>query len=96
MSSQSRSRRDILIGVVTVESISLLIGLAMPITPSKTGSDGSLADLFFQDPSYLQEVLVYFVLGNVIIGAMILAAWIWERISRARKSEPDEPPEPKL
>jgi hypothetical protein len=55
-----------------VEWIALLIGLAMPITPSKTGGDASFADLFFEDPNYFQEVLVYFLLGNLLLGVLAL------------------------
>lgn len=51
-----------------------MIALLMPITPSKTGSKRSLADLLIPDPTYLQEVLVYFLLTNIlllIIGAIV-------------------------
>ena len=60
--------------VIILEWIALLIGLAMPITPSKTGGDFSLADWFFDDPNYLQEVLVYFLLTNLFIGVLALIA----------------------
>jgi len=60
--------------VIILEWIALLIGLAMPITPSKTGGDFSLADWFFDDPHYLQEVLVYFLLTNLFIGVLALIA----------------------
>ena len=59
---------------LVIEWICLLIGLAMPITPSKTGGDSSPADWFFHDPSYLQEVLVYFVAGNLVFGILVLIA----------------------
>ncbi len=95
MASPSRTRRDVLVAVLAVQFMALLIGLAMPITPSKTGSDGSLAELFFRNPGYLQEVAVYFVLTNLLIGAMILAAWVWERLRRTRggSGESPNPPE---
>ncbi len=68
--------------VLLFEFIALLIGLVMPITPSKTGSDYSLAELFFEDPSYLQEVLVYFLLANLTLGILALVAlaiYRWEK-----------------
>ena len=71
--------------VLIVQWIALLIGLAMPITPSRTGGDFSLAEWFFEDPSYLQAVLVYFLLTNLVIGVLFLIAMAlaW----RERRSE---------
>lgn len=62
--------------VAILEWIALLIALAMPVTPSKTGGDFSFADWFFAGPSYLQEVLVYFVLTNLILGVLVVIALI--------------------
>lgn len=63
----------------------------MPITPSKTGGDFSPADWFFHDPSYLQEVLVYFVAGNLVFGilALIVLAIVWKQ---RRAGTDDRPP----
>ncbi len=69
-------------GLLLAEGSALLISLLMPITPSKTGSDWQLAELFIREPSYLQNVLVYFVLTNfllLILGAIIA---IWLKIKR--------------
>lgn len=69
-------------GLLLAEGAALLIGLLMPITPSKTGSDWQLAQLFIPEPSYLQNVLVYFALTNLlllILGAIIA---IWLKIKR--------------
>jgi len=41
--------------IFLIEFIAVLIGIAMPITPSKTGSDFSLAGLFYKNPSFTQE-----------------------------------------
>ena len=68
--------------VLLLQGMALLIGLAMPVTPSKTGSDGSLAEWFVDDPSYLDEVFVYYVLTNILLGFMLLIAWVWERLAR--------------
>lgn len=65
-------------GLLLAEGTAVLIGLLMPITPSKTGSDRGLAHPLLQEPSYLEQVLVYFVLTNlllVILGA-VLAVWV--------------------
>jgi hypothetical protein len=77
--------------VLLIEWICLLIGLAMPITPSKTGGDLGFADLFFDDPTYLQEVLVNFVFGNLIFGilALIVLAVLWKE---RRSGTDDQPP----
>ena len=70
--------------VLILEWIALLIGLAMPITPSKTGSDFSMADLFFEDPTYLQEVLVYFLLTNALFGVLAVVVFIFMRFEKRR------------
>lgn len=71
--------------VFLLEFLALLIGLAMPITPSKTGGDFSFADWFFEDPSYLQEVLVYFVATNLLIGILVLIAYVMVKVENRRR-----------
>lgn len=73
---------DRVVGLLTVEAIALLIGLAMPITPSKTGSTWSPAQLFWPDPSYIAEVAVYFVMTNVLILALGLGVWAFSKLKR--------------
>jgi hypothetical protein len=73
--------------VLLLEFMALLIGMAMPITPSKTGSDFSLAEWFFQAPNYAQEVLVYFVLTNAVMVVLGFIAWVSVRADR-RKGRP--------
>jgi hypothetical protein len=82
--SESKERWSIWKFVLIIEWIALLIGLAMPITPSKTGSSFSLADWFFDDPSYLQEVLVYFLFTNLLIGVLALIAVVIIKIEKHR------------
>lgn len=79
--------------VLLIEWVCVLIGLAMPITPSKTGSDFSMADLLFDDPHYLQEVVVYFALGNLLFGilTLIVLAVLWKD---RRAATDDRPPRP--
>ncbi len=79
-----RALPDWLVGLMTVEAIALLIGLAMPITPSKTGSTWSPAELLTPDPSYLTEVAVYFLMTNVLLFTFGLAVWISGRIRQSR------------
>ncbi len=80
-SSEEKGDRSLtaLHGFLAIEFISLLIGLAMPITPSKTGSTTGLADWLIVDPSYLQEVVVYFVLTNLLFVVLGAIAWLWSR-----------------
>lgn len=68
-------------GLFLAEGAALLIALLMPITPSKTGSKRGLADLLIPDPSYLQEVLVYFVLTNILLLIIGVIVWIWTKFN---------------
>jgi hypothetical protein len=63
-------------GLLALEAIAVLIALAMPITPSKTGSTWSPASLFWPDPNYLQKVAVSFVGVNLLLVLIGVAAWI--------------------
>jgi len=74
---------DWAVGLLTVEAIALGIGLAMPITPSKTGSTWSPAELFTADPSYLTKVAVYFVMTNLLILAIGLGIWVSSKFKRS-------------
>ncbi|NIN71909.1 MAG: hypothetical protein GTO46_08265 [Gemmatimonadetes bacterium] len=77
--------------VLIVEWACLLIGLAFPIMPSKTGGGFSFADWFFDDPSYMQEVLVYFIFSNLFFGvvALIALVMLWKE---RRAGTDDQPP----
>lgn len=79
-----RGRPGWVVGLSAVEGISALIALAMPITPSKTGSTWSPAEWFWADPSYLQDVAVYFVMTNALIFLFLLIVWIWTKASRSK------------
>jgi hypothetical protein len=71
------------VGVLTMEAIALGIAVAMPVTPSKTGSTWSPAHLFSPDPTYLEEVGASFVVVNVILLGLGLVAWAVSRRSRS-------------
>ena len=60
-----------------MEAVALAIALIRPVTPSRTGSDRSVAELVFADASYAQEVVVYFVAANLlmlVVGAVFFLA----------------------
>jgi hypothetical protein len=83
MGDDSQERFARLKGVLIIQWIALLIGLALPIVPSKTGGDSSPAEWFFEDPSYLHEVLVVCLATNLLFGVLILSAvglvWVKRR-----------------
>ena len=85
MSQDQRRKLSVWEIVLILEFTALLIGLAMPIVPSRTGGHLSLADWLFDDPSYLQEVLVYFLLTNLILGLLALVALGYSHIERGRR-----------
>jgi len=62
------------------QATALMIAMVRPVTPSRTGSDWSMAELLFPHPSYLQEVLVYFVLTNLILVLLGAGVLVWVRL----------------
>jgi hypothetical protein len=74
--------RDRLVGLGAVEAIAVGTAVAMPLTPTKTGSTWSPAELFWPDPSYLQKVFVGFVLANILLFALGLVAWLVSTLRR--------------
>jgi len=69
-------------GVLTLESIALAIALVAPITPSKTGSTWSPADVIWTDPTYLEKVAASFVTVNAMIIVIGLVAWLALKLGR--------------
>lgn len=57
---------DRLRGVLAVELIAVGIALASPVTPTRTGSRWSPAELFVPDPSYLQKVVAAFAVVHLL------------------------------
>jgi hypothetical protein len=76
--------RDRLKALATLEGIALGIALAAPVTPSRTGSTWSPAELFTADPNYLQKVLASFVVVNLMIAAIGVVVWLWVRRGGSR------------
>ncbi len=80
MSDQSEEKLPLWKAALGIEFIALLIGLAMPITPTKTGRKTvSLAAWLFGEPSYLMDALIWFVITNIMIGILLLVALILSR-----------------
>ena len=71
---------DRLTGIFVLEAIALGIAIAAPITPSKTGSTWSPAELLTPDPSYLYKVLASFVTVNIIIAVLAIAVWLTVKV----------------
>ncbi len=79
--SKGTQRFTIWHGLFLAEGAALMIALLMPITPSKTGSDQGIADFLIPNPTYLQEVVVYFILTNILILIIGLIIWLWVKFS---------------
>ncbi len=67
---------DWAVGVLVTQAIALGIALVSPLTPSKTGSTWSPAELVWPDPGYLQKVLASFVTVNLLLVVIGLVAWV--------------------
>ena len=78
-----RKLPDWAVVLVMTQAVAVLIALVTPITPSKTGSKWSPADLFLEDPSYFEKVLASYVAVNVIMALIALVAWVSLRMSRS-------------
>jgi hypothetical protein len=50
------------------------------VTPSKTGSTWSPAELFDSDPGYLDKVLASFVTVNLLVLLIGAVAWVLLRV----------------
>lgn len=70
--------------IAVAEFLALCIGLIMPITPSKTGGSINLAQWLIEDPSYLQQVLVFFLLTNVVLALLAAVAGVLWWVDKRR------------
>lgn len=71
---------DWAVALILSQAIALMLAIIIPVTPSKTGSPWSPADFVFDDPSYLQEATVIYVLVNgvmALLGGYVLIATKW-------------------
>ncbi len=76
--------RDWFVAVVVLEAVSLVIGLVMPVTPSKTGARTGWrpASFITPDPTYLESATGWFVFTNIVfvlLGLMIYLAVVRRR-----------------
>lgn len=71
--------------VLLFEGTLLAIALVSPITPSKTGSDGGIADAFIESPSYLEEVAVGFLGLHVLVLVLAVVVLLVRRVQKARE-----------
>lgn len=85
MSEQPQEELTLWKAVLGIEFIALLIGLAMPITPSKTGRKFSVAEWLFGQASYWIDALIWFVNTNIMIGILLIIAIIWGRWAARRQ-----------
>lgn len=65
-----------------IEASLLAISLILPITPSKTGSDKSLAEYFIESPNYFEQVLFNLVFINLIVGFISIIVLIVRKVKR--------------
>lgn len=72
------------VGLLAMQAIALGIALVMPVTPSKTGSTWSPADLMWEDPTYLEKVFASYVVVNLLLVLLGLIAWV---VSKREESE---------
>lgn len=70
--------------LLMTQAVALLIALVTPVTPSKTGSKWSPADLFLADPGYVEKFLASYVTVNVLMAAIALVAWVSIRWGRSK------------
>jgi len=69
--------------LLVLEVIAVLIALVEPVTPSKTGSKWSPAQIFTADPSYVEKVLVSFVAVNLLFAILAILVWVVGRLGRS-------------
>lgn len=74
---------DWLLGIGFAEAIALVIALILPVTPSRTGSTWSPAELFVPDPPYFAQVAAGFVMIHVIYLVFGIPIWLSSRRGRA-------------
>jgi len=70
---------DRAVGLLVAEAIALAIAIVTPATPTKTGSTWNPAELFSPDPTYVEEVVASFVLVNLLLLLIGLAALVVSR-----------------
>ena len=80
--STKKQGMSLVTGLLFMEGIAILIAVAMALVPGKTGSGRSIADYFFENPSFVEKVFVFYLLVSVVL--LVLGAIAWGVI-RARQ-----------
>lgn len=62
--------------VLLIESAAAVIAFLLPVVPNETGSNWSPATLIWPAPSYVQDVVMWFALTNVLLLVAGVAAWM--------------------
>ena len=73
-------------GLVLCESFALLVALATTIVPSKTGSKNGISGHFFENPTFLQELMVNLVGINLMLVLLAAGIAIWVLKTRSKQS----------
>lgn len=68
-----------------IEAVLILIAVATVVTPSKTGGRAHAAELFFENPGFFHETLVWFVVGNILVALLAVIVVISARRSNRKK-----------
>lgn len=75
--------RDRVKALMALESIAVAIALVTPLTPTRTGSTWSPAEIFTTDPSYLEKALASFAAVNLLLAVLGFVVWILTRLGRS-------------
>ena len=70
-----------------IEFILLVIAFLMPVTGNKTGKKSQLADRFFDNPGYIDEVLFYWIFGNIIMLLLAATVTLWWKLKANPKEQ---------
>lgn len=66
--------------MLLIQAAAVMVAVVMPVTPNRSGSDWSMAELVFPEPSYLEQVVVYFVVANLMILLLGAVLFVWVRL----------------
>ena len=61
-----------------IEFILIVISFVIPISPSKTGSDKSLVDWFYDNPTFFEKVLINFLLLHLLALVIFIIYFLWK------------------
>ena len=76
-------------GLLFGEGVAAVIALPSTVVPGRTGLRNSIAELFFDQPTFMQKLLVSFVGINLILIVLLVVAfavWWWKSRSNQGSS----------